>query len=94
MARRASTREPCGERIDRGLTSKRLVGGIALCALLTAAALPARGEEDAEFERLRTAWAALEDDRDAIAAQIHGVGVAPLKETADSLHAQGIRITV
>ena len=32
--------------------------------------------------------------KDAMAAQVHGVGVPPLKEIADSLHAKGIRITV
>ena len=32
--------------------------------------------------------------KDDMAAQIHGVGVPPLKELVDSLHAQGIRITV
>ncbi len=32
--------------------------------------------------------------KDDIAAQIHGVGVPPLKELADELHAKGIRISV
>ena len=32
--------------------------------------------------------------KDDIVAQIHGVGVPPLKELADELHSKGIRITV
>ncbi len=32
--------------------------------------------------------------KDDIAAQVHGVGVPPLKELADELHSKGMRITV
>lgn len=32
--------------------------------------------------------------KDDIAAQVHGIGVPPLKEIADELNAKGIRITV
>ena len=32
--------------------------------------------------------------KDAIAAQVHGVGIAPLKDLADFLHGRQTRITV
>ena len=32
--------------------------------------------------------------KDDIAAQVHGVGVPPLKELADELHSKGMRISV
>ncbi len=32
--------------------------------------------------------------KDSIAAQVHGIGVPPLKELADFLHERGVRISV